>query len=392
MLTAEYDSAIAQRMQDQHRELAARWFERLLALVPVQAPDIFPSAALLDHIPELIVQISGYLRDPAEHAISANTAVLDKARELGDLRHVQRASLHQVLREYQILWVVLSTFVVEQTEGLGSEAPPGGVATLLQRLQGAVNVLSQATVETFVGLYTATIREQAQRLEEFTRLAAHEWRQPLSTLQVGLAVIRHPNVEADRSARMWEVVDRNLRQLIDVTQKLEAVTRLRDLGDTPLVQTISLTTVAQEAARQLRDMADAKSVELVVQDAMPEVTLDVGRLELVLLNLLSNGIKYADPRKEERRVEVTAAPSPDGGCRLAVRDNGVGIPEHALNTVFRRFTRAHVDRPDLSGVPGLGLGLAIVDDCVDALGATIAVESAEGLGTTFLVSLPATQG
>ncbi len=77
-----------------------RSFERLLDLLPVDARDVFPTESLLDHVPSLILEISAYLRQPEEEAIAANTAILEKARELGALRHGQRASLHQVLREY----------------------------------------------------------------------------------------------------------------------------------------------------------------------------------------------------------------------------------------------------------------------------------------------------
>src|SRR4029077_12488226 len=92
---ADFGDVIAERIRAEHRALATRWFERLLDLLPVDAREIFPTESLLDHVPALIVEISAYLRHPEEDAIAANTAILDKARELGSLRHAQRASLHQ---------------------------------------------------------------------------------------------------------------------------------------------------------------------------------------------------------------------------------------------------------------------------------------------------------
>ena len=73
-----------------------------------------------------------------------------------------------------------------------------------------------------------------------------------------------------------------------------------------------------------------------------------------------------------------------------MRDNGIGIPANKISQIFRRFTRVHSDRTDLDAVTGVGLGLAIVDDCVIAMNGTITVESTEGLGTTFFMTLPAT--
>jgi hypothetical protein len=89
----------------------ARWFERLL-----------------DHIPALIVEISAYLREPEADAIAANTAILEKARELGALRHAQQVSLHQLLREYHVLSGVLVTFLLEEMDRLSvAPEPSAGV-------------------------------------------------------------------------------------------------------------------------------------------------------------------------------------------------------------------------------------------------------------------------
>src|SRR5262245_14215175 len=122
VVITDFGDLIAERMRAEHRTLAGRWFERLLTLIPVDAREVFPSESLLDHIPALILEISAYLRQPAQEAIASNTAILDKARELGALRHGQRASLHQVLREYQVLNGVLVTFVVEEIQRLGTVA------------------------------------------------------------------------------------------------------------------------------------------------------------------------------------------------------------------------------------------------------------------------------
>ncbi len=105
MIITDFGDLIAARMRSEHRNLAARWFERLLDLLPVGAREIFPTESLLDHVPALIVEISEYLRQPEDQAIASNTAILEKASELGALRHSQRASLHQVCGN-TISWAV----------------------------------------------------------------------------------------------------------------------------------------------------------------------------------------------------------------------------------------------------------------------------------------------
>jgi len=390
MIITDFADLIAERMRVEHRAIASRWFARLLDLLPVEARDVFPTESLLDHIPALILEISAYLRQPEDAAIAANTAILDKARELGALRHSQRASLHQVLREYHLLDGVLVTFVLEEIDRLGVSPPPQISIVLVSRLNQAVNVLSQSTVETFVRLYTETIAEQNERLEEFTRMAAHEWRQPLGALQFGVSLLRRPGLDQQRTERTLAAVERNVEHLVELTRKLETLARMQSSGDNPVVQEVAASTIAQEAARQLREMADARGVVIQIADDLPTVTVDVGRLELVFLNLLSNAVKYSDPAKHVRQVEVTGAAGADEECHLSVRDNGVGIPPQALTAIFHRFTRAHTSRDDMARVDGVGLGLSIVEDCVRAIGGRIEVQSVEGEGTVFNVTLPRT--
>ena len=74
--------------------------------------------------------------------------------------------------------------------------------------------------------------------------------------------------------------------------------------------------------------------------------------------------------------------------RIEVRDNGVGIPEAALTTIFERFSRAHTNHVDFLHVGGIGLGLSIVEDCVRAMGGRIEAQSVEKQGATFVMTLP----
>jgi signal transduction histidine kinase len=387
MIGTDFGDLIAERMRVEHRALAKRWFDRLLDVVPVEARDVFPTESLLDHVPALIQEISQYLSEPGETAIASNTAILDKAQELGALRFAQRASLHQLLREYQLLNRILSTFVQEEVQRLGLTPPPAELVQLIARLHAAVDVLSQSTVESFVTLYTQTIADQSRRLEQFTRMAAHEWRQPLGALQFGVNLLRDARLDPIRTRRTLDAVARSVGHLVDLTHKLESVARISGGGDNAVVQKVPVAAVAEEAARQLREMAEEKGVEVRVADGLPTLTIDVGRLELTFVNLLSNAIKYSDPDKAGRYVEIDGEPGGDM-VRILVRDNGIGIPADARSSIFRRFTRAHVDRDDLSHVPGIGLGLAIVDDCVQSMSGQIEVESEEGTGTTFTLMLP----
>jgi len=135
-------------------------------------------------------------------------------------------------------------------------------------------------------------------------------------------------------------------------------------------------------------MAEARGVAITIADGLPSITIEVARLELILLNLLSNGIKYSDPAKAVRYIEVGGDPTvaADGSWTISIRDNGLGVPHELQPAIFDRFFRAHEHLDTKLGVSGSGLGLSIVVDCVDALGAAIGFESEPGQGTTFRVT------
>jgi signal transduction histidine kinase len=106
---------------------------------------------------------------------------------------------------------------------------------------------------------------------------------------------------------------------------------------------------------------------------------DRQRLEQVVTNLLSNALKYGDGKPVQVRVAKVGT-----SARLVVRDEGIGIARDALRRIFGKFERAVSERH----YGGLGLGLYITRQIVDALGGTIQVESEQGQGATFIVELP----
>jgi signal transduction histidine kinase len=150
---------------------------------------------------------------------------------------------------------------------------------------------------------------------------------------------------------------------------------------------IDLTQVVAQAIRQMQDVAASKHVTVRSDVPSMDVQVDVSRLELILVNLLSNGIKYRDPSKADCVVEVTAARL-GAELRIEVRDNGLGIEPADHGRVFKRFVRTHADRDDSLGNDGLGLGLSIVQESMHAMGGSVTVESVEGRGTTFMLEWP----
>ena len=378
---------LATRLAAGHLALAEEWLDRLNQILDVDKRDVFPSHQLLDHIPALIVEIAAYLKAPVEQQIAANTRVMDKASELGLLRFDQRASVHQLLREYQLFSEVLEAFFARETMALGDEADAPAAVLALGRTQQAIRVLEQRTVDAFITRYTETIEVQTSRLRMFSRLVSHEIRQPLDVLQV-LARTLSRQAEGD-NLRLIDTVQRNVVRLAEVAGMLERLALLTGRTEqAPNEQDVDLTAVAQDVAGQLRDMAAARGVTIHVDGDLPTIAADAGRVELVIVNLLANAVKYSDPARESRVVRLSrdaGSPNP----RVHIRDNGIGIPKAKLDKIFDQFVRVHRHLDHDLGVNGMGLGLSIVRECMEAMNGSVIVESIEGEGTTFTLEWPA---
>ena len=386
-----YADVVSQRVSAERSVLAARWLNRLNELLLVEPDAVFPSDQLLDHIPTLIAEIAAYVKAPADEEIATNAAVIDKARELGSLRHEQRASVHQLLREYEILGELLEGFVIDETERLALHPTPAECLEVLRRMTRATRTLMRTTVDTFVSQYTTTIQERNERIKNFNRMASHELRTPIGTLLFASAMLNTDVIQLDsvRVARIVSTISSSAERLSRLVTNLERLSRLTDSLDMPSQQEVDLQALAAEVVRQVDEMATARDVVIRINAAeVPPLLIDSARLELVLLNLVSNAIKYCDPSKPDRFIEVAASLTSAEMCAIIVRDNGLGIAEQDQTAIFDRFFRAHSHLDHALGVTGTGLGLAIVAECVRELDGSIRCESSLGSGTTFLISVP----
>lgn len=291
------------------------------------------------------------------------------------------------------LRTVVAQFIKEEGRRLQLKPNIDELVELMDRFETAVDVLLQTTVDTFVDAYTETITRHTTQLEGFTRMVTHELRQPLGIFQFAIKLLGAEEAWRDRAKRdqILATAERNLVRMNETLGKLVALARSGKDTESALVQRVELATMIKDVVGRLQEMADARGVNVCVTSRLPAVTIDTARLELVLVNLISNAIKYSDPGKPVRLVEIASPPSTRPGmCSVSIRDNGIGIAEGDVWSIFTRFYRGRPERDQELGTSGLGLGLSIVADCVEALKGDIRVESTSGEGTTFFVELPCT--
>ncbi|WP_147332051.1 sensor histidine kinase [Geodermatophilus marinus] len=254
----------------------------------------------------------------------------------------------------------------------------------------------------FVGTDVTDARETERLKEQFLALVSHELRTPLTSILGYLElVLDAPGDALPEPLRGYlATVGRNAERLQRLVGDLLFTAQV-DAGRFPLDRAaVDLAEVVRAAEESLRVSARAAGVAVTV--AVPPggllVSGDAGRLGQVCDNLLSNAVKYT-PRGGLVELSLAGAwRAPDGTvtpdevpgavpvARLTVADTGIGIPEDEQGLLFARFARASTARR--SGVPGIGLGLAVTAAITAAHGGDLAVASAEGRGTTVTLTLP----
>jgi signal transduction histidine kinase len=223
--------------------------------------------------------------------------------------------------------------------------------------------------------------------DEFLAIASHELKTPLAALSLQIGSIRRATGE---HAEPGSLAAKNRDRLERARVQIERLTRLVDeLLDVsrmtvgrPLLtpEPFDLSEAVQDLASRMQEQASRVGCALNVAAAEPVVgTWDKLRIEQVVSNLLSNAFKYGEGRPVEVAVEAT-----DSCAVVRVRDRGMGIGPEDLVRIFERFERATRGTRH----KGLGLGLYIARQVVDAHGGEIRVESARGEGSTFTVELP----
>ncbi len=214
---------------------------------------------------------------------------------------------------------------------------------------------------------------------------SHELKTPLTAIRGYAETLEDGALAKPRVAAKF--VTRILEQCVRLESLLGdllILARLESHGMTEQPVPVDLSHAAQQAVDALAESARQRGValELDMAEGLPRLSGYPEELRTLLLNLIENGIKY---NREGGSVTVELT-NHEGRVELVVQDNGIGIPQDALDRIFERFYRVDKGRSREQG--GTGLGLALVKHAVRIHGGSIAVESTLGAGTTFRIRLP----
>lgn len=241
----------------------------------------------------------------------------------------------------------------------------------------------------FVASDVTQAREVARLKDEFVGLISHELRTPLSSILGYLELMRddEDNPLSDEHLQYLGVAERNAHRLLRLVGDLLFTAQVES-GKFPLdVRDITLDTIIANAVESASPAADAAGITLFSE--FPEypaiVHGDPLRLAQAVDNLVSNALKFTP-----RGGTVTVSLSTEGGAvTVSVKDTGMGIAASEMDQLFSRFFRSTT--ATRNAVPGVGLGLTITKAIVTAHHGEMDVESEEGVGTRFSLTLPMSQ-
>jgi signal transduction histidine kinase len=250
-----------------------------------------------------------------------------------------------------------------------------------------------AGVVTFEDVTEWLEREQASRTEteaalktrdEFLAAASHELRNPLNALQLHLEGLRRIARKAPASLS-WPALllrldkaDEQIARLVRLVDTLLDVSRIKEGRLVLECGEVDLVAIANDVLQLIEPVADGIPIHLDAPERLSGLW-DALRLEQVLLNLLSNALKYGDGHPV--RLSIQAQPT---AARIEIEDEGVGMSPDMVSRIFARFERLTPDRRR----GGFGLGLWTTRQIVHAMGGGIDIRSEIGKGSTFIVEVP----
>jgi PAS domain S-box-containing protein len=292
------------------------------------------------------------------------------------------------------------------------------IATLTQSLEDARSRLSQSEKETYLRIYFrekeeyfikeivnvidddgATVfgyiivlknvtgfKELDEAKSGFVATVSHELRTPLSAMNMSLRLLQDERVGklSDEQKRLVETIKAEVKRLLRIVGELLDLSRAETGANALRLERVKPETIIDAALTPMLLQAEQKKITInaALDEPLPLITGDTNKLAWVLINLISNAVRYT-PEGGTIDISVTQTPR---DVIFSVKDNGIGIAPQYHEKIFDKFFQTPNQSADTHS--GVGLGLALSKEIVSAHGGTIEVASAVGKGSEFKLHLP----
>ena len=231
-------------------------------------------------------------------------------------------------------------------------------------------------------------REIEKMQQEFFANISHELRTPLNLIFGSLQLIKSVEKEVlekrNSLNKYIDIIDQNSKRLLKLVDNLIDSTRMKCGYYEYNPKNYDIVSFVENISMSVADFAKQNNIDLIFDTDVEEkiMAFDLEKLERIMLNLLSNSIKY---NKAQGQIEVLLNDCNDTFV-IRVKDTGVGIPSDKLMYIFERFRQ--VENRFNKSTEGSGIGLSLVKDLIEIQGGTIEVKSELGVGSEFIIKLP----
>jgi signal transduction histidine kinase len=387
----------SQLLAEKKNDVLERWMQAVKQDRHISSDNVLSSTAVRNHIPRVLDAMVSVLSRTLNNDLQS---LVEASLDHGVVRAEQGFSAAEIAREYRLLRRAI--FVELETELLQSNA-----LEVFRVFRIVDAIVDEAIAQCFKSYVDERLRELEQvqhqlslTNQELTRLVhthqdnlshlAHEFKTPLNSI-IGYSELllrqQHSPQFGDNlpSIDSVERVLRNGRQMLQLVNDVLEISRY-DSGKMQLHPTVTnVRGVLQNAVEMIAPLANDRNLQLKINDldAPTQVLTDPLRLQQIVVNLLSNAVRYT----EIGSVTITCQLKSSEEWLLSVADTGIGIAPEEQSHIFDPYYRVKTSQAPTS-IDGTGLGLAIVARLVHLLQGKIELVSQVGIGSSFTLTLP----
>lgn len=224
--------------------------------------------------------------------------------------------------------------------------------------------------------------------KEFVANVSHELKTPITTIKSYTETLMDSEVDSRTEKNFLNVIDNECDRMARLVRDLLQLSNLDYKKVDWKREEVSLDKLLQDILLKLEFTFKEKNQEMIlhIEEELPDIVIDKDGIEQVILNIISNAIKYTE---NQGKIEIFLG-NIDDFITIKVKDNGIGIPVEDQGRIFERFYRVEKGRSRESG--GTGLGLAIAKEIIEAHKGEISINSGIGEGTTVRIKIPLEKG